>query len=645
MKRLFLLTILLVAFSIPGFATTFYVATTGDDGRNCTQAQVITTPMATVAHFLATCTFTAGDTLYLRAGTYTDPGTDEAIIYVSGKNGAAWTTPVTISAYPGETVTLAPDNGGSGALSAVALINSDYVQILNFVMDCNKVGGATCVRNNDAGNSHNRFQGNEIKNTGHFYGACGSETMPDNENGIISDYPDHEYINNHIHDNGRSAYDHGFYGGGDRVLIQGNEIDTNCGNGYQGGGVDQVIKYNKAHGNGASGVGGSGLGVFYDSGTAHVWGNLSYGNYGAGIRFQYGGGLLEAINNTTYNNGTDGGGLSARGIDNEDGTASCINNISVESSAPTYQCTTSTTNTALATLASGDSYFVARGSNDFHLIATAPAVDTGTTEASVTTDLDNVARPKGSAYDRGAYEYNGTEATPPPSTIQYDVSSAIGTDSDSTIPVTVTIGNHPNRAAILTVAWYKGATQEVNSVSDSTSDDWGGSPICTTTAGGASGTDQRIVQYLLLAPTVGAHTITITFSSSPGAGNVGAWVDSFYAVDQSVGYRSPATGSSGNSSIISTTVASVAGDMVVDGFYQYDSSTHTPGASQTQNVLDNSVGKGGSRKLAVGTSTTLSWTSVGSAYWSTCATDLIPTPTIQPNFKNIFLSPIISTGR
>jgi hypothetical protein len=51
--------------------------------------------------------------------------------------------------------------------------------------------------------------------------------------------------------------------------------------------------------------------------------------------------------------------------------------------------------------------FVSVGSADFHLQSTSPAKDAGMTMAVVTTDKDGIARPKGNAFDIGAYEFNG----------------------------------------------------------------------------------------------------------------------------------------------------------------------------------------------------------------------------------------------
>jgi hypothetical protein len=50
---------------------------------------------------------------------------------------------------------------------------------------------------------------------------------------------------------------------------------------------------------------------------------------------------------------------------------------------------------------------------DFHLKTGSPAIDTGTTVTLFNTDKDGSARPAGSAYDIGAYEYIGDSAKAP----------------------------------------------------------------------------------------------------------------------------------------------------------------------------------------------------------------------------------------
>ena len=62
-----------------------------------------------------------------------------------------------------------------------------------------------------------------------------------------------------------------------------------------------------------------------------------------------------------------------------------------------------------------DPLFANAGGDDFHLQATSPAKDHGTTVTTLKTDLEGIRRPQGAAYDIGAYEYfqSSTTATNP----------------------------------------------------------------------------------------------------------------------------------------------------------------------------------------------------------------------------------------
>jgi hypothetical protein len=77
-------------------AATYYVATSGSDSHPCTETQ----PCATVAQ--AASHMTAGDTLYVRGGTYSETITAATRL----PSGTSWNTAVTVAGYPGETVTL-----------------------------------------------------------------------------------------------------------------------------------------------------------------------------------------------------------------------------------------------------------------------------------------------------------------------------------------------------------------------------------------------------------------------------------------------------------------------------------------------------------------------------------------------------------
>jgi parallel beta-helix repeat protein len=74
-------------------AATYYVATTGNDGNSCASAQNIATPKRTVQNGIG-C-LNAGDTLYIRAGTYAE----NFVVNRSGTVG----NPITIAGYPGDT--------------------------------------------------------------------------------------------------------------------------------------------------------------------------------------------------------------------------------------------------------------------------------------------------------------------------------------------------------------------------------------------------------------------------------------------------------------------------------------------------------------------------------------------------------------
>jgi hypothetical protein len=55
-------------------------------------------------------------------------------------------------------------------------------------------------------------------------------------------------------------------------------------------------------------------------------------------------------------------------------------------------------------LAVGAASFVNAAADDYHLAAGSPAIDTAAVIGAVTTDRDGVSRPRGAAYDVGAFE-------------------------------------------------------------------------------------------------------------------------------------------------------------------------------------------------------------------------------------------------
>ncbi|MGI8475028.1 MAG: right-handed parallel beta-helix repeat-containing protein [Thermomicrobiales bacterium] len=70
---------------------------------------------------------------------------------------------------------------------------------------------------------------------------------------------------------------------------------------------------------------------------------------------------------------------------------------------------------AASIIATPAQLFIDSGNGDFHLKPGSPAIDAGATLTGVTDDLDGIARPRGSAYDIGAYE-SGSAGPSPTST-------------------------------------------------------------------------------------------------------------------------------------------------------------------------------------------------------------------------------------
>jgi len=75
-----------------------------------------------------------------------------------------------------------------------------------------------------------------------------------------------------------------------------------------------------------------------------------------------------------------------------------------------------------------DPKFVNTSSYDFHLQSGSPAIDSGITLAAVTTDIDGIARPQGTALDLGAREYASSPVVNPP-VISGVFTSAISSNS------------------------------------------------------------------------------------------------------------------------------------------------------------------------------------------------------------------------
>jgi len=357
-----------------------YVSTSGLDSNPGTLAE----PFRTLNK--AVSVLQPGDTLYIRGGTYVENLNNNI------PGGTSWSNPVTIAAYPGETVIVQAASSGVGVVYLAAASRS-YIILDGLILDAAKT--ATNVVKITAGSTtgasnHIRIQNSEIRNAVH--------------QGILITQPGadyNEFINLKIHDNGSSVLDHGMYFEDNHNLVDDCDVYSNYGYGiqiYKWIGVNgqdasyNTVRNSKFHDNGKSGIG-----LFVGDGNV-AYNNITWNNGEAGINVDYGASHTEVYNNTIYHNSNNG-----IEIDSTSTGAVIENNILYQNGW-----------LAIWNLGSGtvadhnlttDPGFVNAAAGDFHLTTGSAAIDAGITISLVTTDYDGVIRPQNGAYDIGAFEY------------------------------------------------------------------------------------------------------------------------------------------------------------------------------------------------------------------------------------------------
>lgn len=445
---------------------TYYVSPSGADTNAGTESQ----PWQTIQK--AADTMVAGDTVYIKAGTYPE----RVVPQNSGSAGSY----ITYAAYAGDTatidgstVTLPSDWGGLFDVS-----NKDYIVI----------SGLRIIK---AGPN-------------------------DNNVGILADNSSYITIEkNHTYDTVSSGI---AIWNSDNIIIDGNEVVLACNDGEQEcitvAGTDIFeIKNNHVHDGGPGTIGGEGidvkdgssngdiyrnhvhdlnrLGIYVDSWDKHthtidvyqnivynivdndgfavaaesgglledinIYNNIAYDNGTCGISISRNGGLLyqhpmeniQVINNTFYNNGsTWGGGVYLDNPDADDiiiRNNLCSQNLSFQIAAePDVLPQSYTVDHNLIDgyrgytgEVYGSDYveefprLVDPNGADFHLQSNSPAIDKGSSVGAPSDDYDGTSRPQMTGYDIGAYEYAPGGIT--------TTTTASGSTSTSTVgPITTT---------------------------------------------------------------------------------------------------------------------------------------------------------------------------------------------------------------
>jgi len=363
-------------------ADTFYVAKNGSNDNSCTEARSRSMAKLTINEGLK-C-LTAGDTLYIGTGTYEEAINENSLI----PSGTSWDNAVTIAAVPGESVVLKPN----GTYEVISLVGSSirYLVFDRLILDAANVFADGFSMTNGA--NHIRLQNSEVKHAP-VQGILITKGSGNTEY--------NEFCNLTIHDNGHNRLSHGMYISTSNNLIEHNNVYHNSGYGIHvyddvGDVNNNVVRLNIAWENSTTDC--CDAGILVGSGNGNIaYNNIVYGNpYGIISGFSQATNT-KIYNNTVYNN-------SEYGIQNRSTSTNAIimNNIVYLSSTAIQDLGTDTT---LSHNLTGDPKFVDASTFDFRLKPESPAIDSGKVLNEVSVDFRGVSRPKGTAPDIGAYEF------------------------------------------------------------------------------------------------------------------------------------------------------------------------------------------------------------------------------------------------
>lgn len=385
--------------AVPVHAATYYVATTGNNSNPGTESK----PFLTIAY--AVNTMRAGDTTYVRGGTYSESG-------VQFRYSGTSSNPIRLLNYPNESPTLSCTGNtldvnsflfynASGWRNAIGWITLEGFEITN----CNDGIKAYNIHDSTIRRNwihHNRNQG--------FLGVNGTRVVFDrnivNHNGDFAANP--------------SGYkQHGLYANGTAWTVTNNLIYGNLGYGIQQNGHSSSIYDPSKH-------------ASPEFAASHNWiianNTIAY-NHNRGGLVVWGPTCVNARieNNIFYENAVTRSTSYANGITfvgASDATGITIRNNHVYASGPGGQAFTTGTTPSGAVITGNIVNVSAPGfinagatlppSPNFALTAQSPAIDAGRSLDITKIAIDGTIRPQGRAYDIGAYEYSvGNDATSP----------------------------------------------------------------------------------------------------------------------------------------------------------------------------------------------------------------------------------------
>lgn len=382
-------------------AATYYVAKAGSggsDANSCATAQTHTTGKLTVLAGLA-C-LSAGDTLFIKAGTYS-----ENFLSTSWVPGTSWSAATRISAYLTGTTYDAVTLDHSGTSRVIYLIGATKQYMIFEGLTLDGTGGDTSngdVVKLEKGAHHIRFLNSEIKN-GLRQGILVTTSSSGSPSTSFN-----EFLNLHVHTNGfdgvtaNDNLNHGLYISGPDNLVAHCNIHDNRAYGvhvYNGDASfahRNVIRHNRVYSHGKNGI------LIGSGSDNQAYRNIVYNNTGRGFQVGYGATINNQVfHNTVYNNASTGIAILASATDTIHKNNVYYNN--------TLANTDAGTGTVAANNRTTDPSFVNATAADFGLQAGSPAIDAGTTIAGEPYN--------GAAPDQGAFEtYTCTAVVPATST-------------------------------------------------------------------------------------------------------------------------------------------------------------------------------------------------------------------------------------
>jgi parallel beta-helix repeat protein len=400
-------------------AATYYIATTGSDSNSCVNAQMIGTPKQ---HFTggsgAFACLSAGDTLSVRAGTYAENVIDPALA-----DGTSWIVKTRVAAYNGETVWLAPTSGNFAIYFSG---NQHYIEFDGVNLDCTLISNACVFLDERSGGNpnHIRIKNAEVSHRNTQGSDAGNAA-------VTVGGSDNEFINLNVHGTGGPL---GFYITGNRNLVDSCDVHGVYSGGIQifkvgGDPTDNTVRNTRVHDIHDAYFFSTHdhrlRGILMAGTTNTAYNNLVYDlgfsdtswatwDNSAGI-YLFGSTNPYVWNNTVANN------VNMHGI-YADGTSGgevrnniAYGNIGATDTRPAEQIrNTGTSVTVTTNDTTANPLFVNASTGDFRIAVGSPAIDQGTTIATVTSDFIQTSRPQGAAYDIGAYEFVTANPPPPP---------------------------------------------------------------------------------------------------------------------------------------------------------------------------------------------------------------------------------------